>query len=90
MSTSSPLTTFPASMTRRPRMATELIGKQVTAFLAEFEAAVERETRIKCATIAVHVSADWADSHDTTCHDCSRTSSELGEAIRKKIMEVPE
>lgn len=49
---------------------------------------VRRQVLAECAKIVVEETADFAAGHSSTCQDCERTCNELGEAIRKKLMEA--
>lgn len=83
-------TSFPPLMfsgTNRQRDPMELVGDQVTKFLKELRERVERETRLKCATVAVTVAQEWAANNSATCHpEAANICEDLGEEIRKTIM----
>ena len=55
--------------------------------LNEFAAELRRKAVVDCAQQVVVEAADFAAAHSSLCHDCERTSLELGEQIRKKLME---
>lgn len=79
---------FPAKRARHDALSE--VGAQVTDFLRQLQERIERDTRLKCATIVVKVAQDYAAGHSTTCHDCEATAMNLGEDARKKIMEEPQ
>ena len=54
------------------------------------EQQIRRAALVQAAKIVVEETADFAAGHSSTCQDCERTCNELGEAIRKKLMEVGE